>query len=140
MWPSATVQYCQANDTIRFSIKYKQSYCICCGRTHNGMRCMYINSMIDIINLAQVAFNVQRYNIQEVLNKINITQNKINNFVNSPLMIEYQFALLIISVYSIYVGKGIHVNTMNRISYDNNLYYNFYLYLFCMVCNVTKSN
>ena len=111
------------------------------------MWCMYINSMIDIINLAQVAFNVQRYNIQEVLNKINITQNKINhyddsmcsrllgklwinNFVNSPLMIEHQFALLIISVYSIYVCKGIRVNTMNRISYDHNLYYNFYLYLF----------
>ena len=53
--------------------------------------------MIDIsINLAYVAFNVQRYNIQEVLNKINIAQNKINNFVNSPVVSEHQFALLII--------------------------------------------
>ena len=41
-------------------------------------------------------------------------------------MIEHQFALLIISVFSIYVRKSIRVNTMNRISYDNNLYYNFY--------------
>ena len=51
--------------------------------------------MIDIINLAEVAFHVQRYNnIQEVRSRINITQSKINNFINSPLMFEHEFAFV----------------------------------------------